>query len=258
MQAWENCKPCQGSWKLNPFMDRDQKHLEHWLSDEVTTFARLWEKTSLTDTWTHDPHPTSSPPVSEASIPNSSKLWSVAFQRMKKANMRILWDACVTHIVAIVHAKWGRDPQEKKTLKCRRNYNSCPSPSISQVEFWFVCIQYHSLEVHVLFLSNLMGLFKYFLVHSVNQSMTKYLGQKNSHKRQTTQQERNEDNMLQGVLQLNTVHGCRQLLIKVSVKGRELLSTFILLVPLPLGQHCLGDCFVTVELLPMNNWCLGF
>lgn len=56
------------------------------------------------------------------------------------------------HTVAIVHAKWGNDLWEKKTLKCR-SYNTCPSPSISQVEFWLVCIHYHSFKVHLFFLA---------------------------------------------------------------------------------------------------------
>lgn len=90
LQAQGNCKPCQGSWKINPFVDRDQKHFEYW------HFCQALRKKSPTDIGKHDPHPTSSPPVSEASIPNSSQLWSAAFQRMKRAKMSILWDAHVT------------------------------------------------------------------------------------------------------------------------------------------------------------------
>lgn len=157
-------------------------------------------------------------------------------------------------IEAIGHTKWGRDLWEKKTLKCRRNYNSRPSPSISQVEIRLVFIQYHSLKVHLLFLSNLMGLLKYFLVDFVN-----YLWQNTPDRRTDTKirklskyrphsTKENEDNVLRGILQLNTANGCRQLLNKVSVNGRELTSAFISLVPLGLGQHCLGDYLMTVEL----------
>lgn len=59
-------------------------------------FCQALRKKSPTDTGTHDPRSINSPPVSEASIPNSSKLRSVAFQWMKKSKMSILWNACVT------------------------------------------------------------------------------------------------------------------------------------------------------------------
>lgn len=96
LQAWGNCKLCQGSWKINPFVDRDQKHFEHWsvMKPPLALLPDSEKKVSYRHrvTWSH---PISSPLVSEASIPDSSKLWSVVFQRMETAKMSILWDACV-------------------------------------------------------------------------------------------------------------------------------------------------------------------